>query len=117
MLEIKIEDCPLSVNASYKFNKNGRCYKSKRHIEKAKIWKTELLKYQDQKIYGKVKITFEFTKKGKRKFDLDNLIKFSIDQIMNCCIIDDDECVFEISAKKYYGSENKTFILIESIYD
>ena len=49
-----------------------------------------------------------------QKPDIDNLIKFYLD-CMNGIIIEDDKQVIEINSGKYFGSLEKTFIIISEL--
>jgi Holliday junction resolvase RusA-like endonuclease len=66
------------------------------------------------KILGKVKLEVEFHFKDNRRRDVDNYLKVLIDALKDN-LFEDDYLIWEINAKKFPGTEDKTVIKVTPI--
>ena len=100
---------PLSVNTMYRTFR-GRVIMSKRGREVKKEITKQLKEQNVQKICGQVKVSVEFYFKTRHKRDIDNYFK----GLLDCCkdvIFEDDDMIYEISARKYIGAEDNQIII------
>lgn len=113
-LIIELDYLPISVNCAYRSG-GKHVYKSKQYTEMAICWQNILNSYKHLKISGLIDIDLIFTKKRKNKYDVDNLLKFTLDMLHTSDVIDDDSNVISIKAKKQYGDNDHTKIVIRSV--
>ena len=104
-----------------RFAKFGRPYMPKKYMD----WKKELVKLMDeiplQNLDGSVELKLEFyfynEKKPwgihKQKPDIDNLIKAFCDSAVDANILVDDDQIYSIKAKKFWGYEPKIIMKIK----
>ena len=112
-LQLEIDRAPPSINGMYRFSnrgmyitKKGREFKN--HIE-AELMSAKVKSFGDKRL----KVDYEFHFKGIRKRDTDNYIKPTQD-CLEGYIFDNDECIDEITAKRYYHCpETKVIITIQ----
>ncbi len=111
---IILKGLPISCNSLYFNKRHGR---GRAKTEKYRRWieaSVAAIKAQNiQRIEGDVEVNLYFKRPDKRKRDLDNLIKASLDLLVSQGLIDDDRHVVSITAKWTERPEIKgTMIMI-----
>ncbi len=99
MINVEIPIRAMSIN---------RCWQGKRYrTSEFKKWQEAvyyLLPYQPA-IKGNVSIELDFWVKSPLRMDLDNLIKATLDCLVEKNYIDDDRYIFELKCRKFKGPE------------
>ena len=106
---------PPSVNKMYVRGKNGRTYKSrgaKAFMENA--WAAVLAQGRER-IEGRLEVRIAlFPPELKRKRDLDNTIKCTLDLLMAAQVFDDDEAIDKLTIERNPASGNgKVVVFID----
>lgn len=114
MIRLEFPFCPPSVNTYYRRGQNTT-YLTKKGKEFKNNMLNHLLgvlKYKEQPLENRLKVSIELNFKEKRKRDVDNYNKAILDSFNNI-IWKDDEQIDELTTKKSYGNkENKIVITI-----
>ena len=99
MIQI-ILDLPPSVNKLWGVNKSGRMYKTTKYSLwlRVSVWEAAS-QSKGQKITGPFQLRMEVVRPDKRKRDLDNLLKASLDCLTSAGVIADDSFCEHIEAK------------------
>ena len=114
-----IDGQPMSKKRNYKIIKIGRHYTlglatKYKHWEKSatdQLW-AQRMTYQSHmtgvfQITSLVEVAFEFFLKGKRKYDLSNLIQGPEDALVKAGILEDDALICSLDgSRKHLGCEN-----------
>lgn len=105
MIEIPLK--PLSVNKAFK----GKRYKTNecKHYEEC-LW---YLLPRENKIRGKVHITYRFFLKNHKMMDIDNLVKVLQDILVKKGYIDDDRFIYRMVVEKIPSLVDKIQIEIK----
>lgn len=96
-----------------RFNRNGRAYTPKdTHDHEALIaWHAKAAMNRRPPLEGPVEARFRFVLPDRRRRDIDNLLKLSLDA-MNAIVYADDTQVHRVEATKEVGDEPRTEITI-----
>jgi Holliday junction resolvase RusA-like endonuclease len=101
MTDVTIPIRAVSVNCYYKKFRNHIVISKKGREMKIAIHEF-LAENKVPQILGKVKVQMVFCLKYKRKIDVDNLLKGTIDSIKDI-MIEDDDMIYDLSVQKLIG--------------
>lgn len=101
---------PPSANTYWRMFKN-RIYVSKQAKDYRISVRASVVDQQVKKMRGSLDVKLELYYKGKRKWDLDNRIKQTLDALQYAEVFDDDEQVVRIEAIKNTNSKEHYAII------
>lgn len=95
-----ILDLPPSVNRLWAVSKSGRMYRTTKYSlwRKHAVWEAAN-QAKGKRITGRFRLIMEVVRPDKRKRDLDNLLKASLDCLTEAGVIADDSFCEHIEAK------------------
>lgn len=110
-IQITIPFLPISVNQAYR-SFRGRVVKSKKYLE----FEQKMCPYlsECERLEGNLKMTVQFFRKSRHKFDLDNLLKSLLD-VLEGAVFDNDDQIYEIHVTKCYSGFDQSIVHIEKI--
>lgn len=114
-ITIQIDEKPPSINTFYAHTGKRRFITKKgREFKEYVEWQLKSLRIPP---FGsaRLKMTYEFNFKGKRKRDTSNYIKV-MEDCLSGILFDDDEQVDEVIARRHYDKDDFVIITIEEAY-